>query len=423
MANPYHDETGKFCSRSEMASAIVRLQTSGQRDAATTLMKEYYEIKDQESNISSPNEDKAIANSMSNVVLSIIPLSTLTRLNRENVEDLLNNMSYDRLSDISKSFDEKLGENSEELVELTNQLNAFSEKMKTEIGVSSTLEHQKRLDELSLDIENQANDMIDVIKKEAIEQGLPKPYAFNFMNKKRTILGFAPSYNDSFKFGNVIRRPDLMTELSQQALVGRPQAIAHREILNRVVSDYFTANQDKLARVNEQIRQFNDLKENLNAYAAEEEVLRKPRRDAYFAKSRLETAKTLVEDNMKFRKVLKAQNYTSDRLKTLSLFHLRGADISVGSDGKVDNLWLDTKNGVVRIVDVHQGKGGYGESDAGNFLLDDKGNKYQAFIHYANYGKTETDYKIIINPDIPAQGTSGKFGSVTGFASSVDTGG
>lgn len=41
MANPYHDETGRFCSKEEMGQAVDRLAQEGRLEEALTLSKEY----------------------------------------------------------------------------------------------------------------------------------------------------------------------------------------------------------------------------------------------------------------------------------------------------------------------------------------------------------------------------------------------
>lgn len=45
MANPYHDETGKFCSRGEMIAAIDRAALSGKPEVYLALRKEFEEIE------------------------------------------------------------------------------------------------------------------------------------------------------------------------------------------------------------------------------------------------------------------------------------------------------------------------------------------------------------------------------------------
>lgn len=44
MANPYHDETGKFCEKNEMFTAVLRLQSEGRSEEATRLFIEYKDI-------------------------------------------------------------------------------------------------------------------------------------------------------------------------------------------------------------------------------------------------------------------------------------------------------------------------------------------------------------------------------------------
>lgn len=55
MANPYHDETGKFCSRGEMLSAIQRLGTNG----GSTNYAEYSRMRDEFEKIERKNNGLA----------------------------------------------------------------------------------------------------------------------------------------------------------------------------------------------------------------------------------------------------------------------------------------------------------------------------------------------------------------------------
>lgn len=51
MANPYHDEHGKFCSKDQMMGAVLRLQLEGRTADAVKLMSEYQTIiRDQQPN-------------------------------------------------------------------------------------------------------------------------------------------------------------------------------------------------------------------------------------------------------------------------------------------------------------------------------------------------------------------------------------
>lgn len=45
MTNPYHDETGRFCSKGEMGAAVQRLVASGDTNTAFTLLSELKEIE------------------------------------------------------------------------------------------------------------------------------------------------------------------------------------------------------------------------------------------------------------------------------------------------------------------------------------------------------------------------------------------
>lgn len=51
MSNPYHDETGRFCSRGDMQNAIQRLVSAGNNQAALDLLADFKSIDNSNGNV------------------------------------------------------------------------------------------------------------------------------------------------------------------------------------------------------------------------------------------------------------------------------------------------------------------------------------------------------------------------------------
>lgn len=435
MPNPYHDETGRFCSKGEMNKAVRRLVDDGKIDDAHKLAQELIEIEKVHSAISVlktiPEEKISNYESLINSASASAGSYSQESINKK-FDNVFSSLPDDELSAIqliiTRDLDHVL---SGEYAESQKAKIDFANRVKEETGQNSTNKLKEEVEKLLKDVEDVGEGHLKAIQQAVIDAGVSSGYARRYFDKLRTRLGLAPSYNDytgHYK-GQWIERPENPVEwdLTGKNLQARIKDTDVAGKLHGSIEAYVSTHKQEINRLNNAIAHHNRSSSKINPLLKEESDLLTTSYKALVKRDQILQQQKAIEHHIALRNSLKDAGYTSPTIKIAKIDGLKGDQIATDKNGKITNIWVlvGQKDGPTtpkRIVDVFHGPNQYGANLAGNHLLDADGNRYQNFIHYANFGHTETNYEVVVDPNRVPDGSTGKYAGI-GFSASIDSGG
>lgn len=429
MANPYHDSTGKFCSKGEMRSAIADLATSGKLEEATKLAKELQEIEESNTkaktlkNIPGPKISEYRA-SVKTILSKISSRSGSypTPMGSEEEERTLGQYSDEELEAVEAVAYQEERASKDSLLPLEKEKNEASEKLEAVTGCRQTYEASDVIRNERATAETQGNELVNEIRKEAVSLGLPDKYASYAFSKKKTELGLADTYTIYGTGGRPInvRRSDSPVELTAKTLTPKARDKAHQALMEQAVTNVLDRKSQETQEYNNRVEKINTIEKTLRGPIGDEAY----EKSLKYSRARLvaqnyENTRQTVQNHIAWRKTLRSAGVTATTTPYRTAGSVNPGELKVGADGKILNAWVvkrDTegKRSVARIVDVAP------SSDFGNVLVDENGHAHRDLTHYHSYRKQVTTRTVIVDKDIKGP-TNPKWAKAS-FSSTLDTG-
>lgn len=404
MPNPYHDETGRFCSAGEMSAAISRLVGQGKWEEAQTLEQEYNQLTKTAAN---PGFDET----------AVARNEELTRISalgeRRELTDPANIIHTETWSD--EEIDNQIalaGKRKEDLekenVELTSHVEEVINKFKEEFQTTQTpsAAYMK-----SFAIKNRGEEILRNAFEKAREAGVPSSFARYYVYDR---VAPALGIKDGTDYrGRPIFAKKELTPFSAASLP-KVKELDRREKLAAV----FTALQN-----DEQVQSYD------NDVTFLKPLLARAEKDS----TEVSSATRKISDN---EKNIANQTRTQEILSTVKQWRGSlssaglsanskivtaggsGSKLTVNKNGEINNAWGYNKGKLDKIVGVE--KLGYPEGAAQ--LIGESGSKYYNLTHYHSFKRFDTTSHVVVDPTVAGENYQTTQLSAVSFSYIIDSG-
>ncbi len=381
MSNPYHDESGRFCSKNGMQAAINRVFAAGDMYTAGRMRDELtqYEI------ISSTQPDeRRVASLTREIGLGAADNKLLTARITQQYSDA-------DLEAAEKKYSALLEESKEGVESLNRTREDFNAEVAEKLpGVESyaqlrELNHSAEAEKLAL-----ATEVSTKLKKYLVEAGVPASYASSYVERKAPKLGLA-SYTDTFRNNYVPAESRHAVTSDHKAFKEATRLAEHKAkilaAVKKMEDDGHFSEYNTKVELSEKMKNVYD---SINPKYLE--AIRRSTPHIHNV-SKAENGLKTIQTAREWRANLKSNGY-SKYTRVAEISSLRPGDLKT-KNGVVSNVAIATPDGrFVQVSGVE--KSGYHPGEGS--LVGVNGQKYHGVTRYANYRTEGFESYVVVDP-------------------------
>ena len=408
--NPYHDEKGQFCSATEMKKAISRLSQTN-FFAASQLKEELDRYESFTSKTIDPIKVEKFSSLNGYTGQRNQALASAQVYQSLNPNEL--NLVLTNLQQQQSNLENTLRDQEETLAEYDKQASVLYGSPVQVSNLTTVRGLAKR------EAEQYGKLLANEIVKAATELGVPKKYAYNYVEKRLAELG-AGSYYDNFSQANNIIGKDLAPATVAHFLkntrpkeYGEKMEQAAQKVSNTDVFNNYNATVQEHQKVDQVLKQLPT------------EKIAELSRNTHDTQTLLEAqnkAIKIVQGAKQWSTVLKNNGFSKySTVKEMRAFNPR--DIKVDSTNKPVNVSsYNPETGVITPVTSYETfTPTVGETKVASFV-DQDGGKHSSVTHYANYKTYNNSSVLIVDPTKKGTPLSEVDPTIVGFHYSYDSG-